>query len=146
MRPAPGTWGSLAALPVAWAAWQAGGAALLLAAAVAAFVAGLWSSAVVIRDAADKDPKFVVIDEVAGQLLATLPIALWPGQAAGSGGLLGLALAFVLFRAFDIAKPWPIGWIDRRLPGAWGVMLDDIAAGLIAALLVAAILASGVIA
>ncbi len=44
-----------------------------------------------------------------------------------------LGLGFMLFRLFDIAKPWPVGWLDRRLPGAWGVMMDDLAAGLMAA-------------
>jgi phosphatidylglycerophosphatase A len=146
LRPAPGTWGSLAALPIAWFAWQVGGAALLLAAAAAAFVLGLWASAVMVHNSANKDPGFIVIDEVAGQLLAALPIALWSGRSVGPEPLVALALAFGLFRALDIAKPWPIGWIDRRAPGAWGVMLDDIAAGLIAALLLAAILATGVIA
>lgn len=145
LRPAPGTWGSLVALPLAWLAWQGGGVALLLAAAVAAFAGGLWASAVMVRGSAVKDPGFIVIDEVAGQLLAALPIPWWFDQSAGLGSVMAMGLAFVLFRAFDIGKPWPIGWIDRRVTGAWGVMLDDVAAGLIAALILAAILATGVI-
>jgi phosphatidylglycerophosphatase A len=54
-------------------------------------------------------------------------------------------LAFALFRLLDIAKPWPISWLDREIPGGWGVMLDDIAAGVIAALVCAAAVAGGLL-
>ncbi len=73
------------------------------------------------------DPGWVVIDEVAGQCLALLAL---PRPSWG-----GAALAFVLFRVLDIAKPGPIGWADRQ-GGAWGIMADDLIAGFIACLLV----------
>ena len=75
------------------------------------------------------DPGWVVIDEIAGQMLAllALPRPSWAGAA----------LAFALFRALDIAKPGPIGWADRQ-GGAWGIMADDLIAGFIACLIVGA--------
>lgn len=72
---------------------------------------------------ADKDPSKVTIDEVAGQLVTfAFHSFSWPAMIAG----------FVLFRIFDIAKPWPVRTIDRKLPGGWGVVLDDIMAGVYA--------------
>ncbi len=68
----------------------------------------------------------MVVDEVVGQWLTLLSAALDP--------LLYLA-GFAFFRGFDIVKPWPIGWADRRIPGAYGVMLDDVLAGLYAGVL-----------
>ena len=99
----------------------------LAAAVLLAVVAGLWA---IPRAAGEADPGWVVIDEVAGMWLAMLPLARpsWPGVLA----------AFALFRLFDIAKPGPIGAIDR-MPGRVGVMGDDLAAGLAAAILVAAL-------
>ena len=119
----PGTWGSLASLPLAWliAGWL--GPAGLAGAAMLAFLAGCWASGVYIAAGDDPDPSPVVIDEVAGQWLTLL---LAPREIAW------YALAFVLFRFFDILKPWPIGWLERRVPGALGVMLDDVAAALAA--------------
>jgi len=73
------------------------------------------------------DPRWVVIDEIAGQCLALLAL---PRPSWG-----GAALAFVLFRALDIFKPGPIGWADRQ-GGAWGIMADDLIAGFAACLLV----------
>ena len=82
----------------------------------------------------DHDPSGIVIDEVAGQWLAFLPVSV--GAAHTSAALTALypgwIAAFVLFRLFDIWKPGPIGWADRR-GDSLGVMLDDILAGVIAA-------------
>lgn len=142
LRPAPGTWGSLAALPVAWAVCTLGGAWALLAALLLVIFAGVWATAAEIARGADPDPAEIVIDEVAGQWVAVLPVVigaahtgtelarLWPGWVA----------AFVLFRLFDIWKPGPVGWADRR-QGAWGVMLDDLIAGGFAAVGVMALAA-----
>ncbi|TNF62660.1 MAG: phosphatidylglycerophosphatase A [Rhodobacteraceae bacterium] len=140
LRPAPGTWGSLAALPVAWALHQLGGFPLLAAATVLAFALGWWATAEVTRGAADHDPSEVVIDEVAGQWLALWAIS-WPAWAHGIPVLAlwpGWVAAFLLFRLFDIWKPGPVGWADRR-GDALGVMLDDVIAGALAALGVAAL-------
>jgi phosphatidylglycerophosphatase A len=100
----------------------------LLAAAAVALAAGLWASARYCRACGEKDPSGVVIDEVAGQWLALAPIAV-PDPVL-------YAIGFFAFRILDIIKPWPAGWCDRKLGGAPGVMFDDIAAGLYAALVV----------
>jgi phosphatidylglycerophosphatase A len=135
LQPAPGTWGSLAALPLGWALHQLGGFPLLVAAIGAVFILGVGVTDVLIRGKDDHDPSEIVIDEVAGQLIALAPLSwsagrmglditvLWPGWIA----------AFVLFRLFDIWKPGPVGWADRR-GDAQGVMLDDVIAGALAAL------------
>ena len=141
LRPASGTWGSLATLPLFWASYQFIGFGGVLLCTPAIFFLGWWATANYIRAAASHDPSEVVIDEVAGQWIALLPIAfvmsfsnastsaLWPEWAA----------AFVLFRLFDITKPGPIGWADRR-DDALGVMLDDCIAGVLAAVGVAIVI------
>lgn len=117
LRPAPGTWGSAAVLgAVALGPWPC------LVLAVGCGVAGLWAVARLPEAAAD--PGWVVIDEAAGQLLT---LAALPAGA----GIVGVALAFALFRLFDILKPGPVGWADRRT-GAVGVILDDVLAGVLA--------------
>ncbi|MEP2027869.1 MAG: phosphatidylglycerophosphatase A [Paracoccaceae bacterium] len=142
IRPAPGTWGSLVALPLAWGLHQAGGVPLLLVASAVVFVIGWWATIEMTRGKEDHDPSEIVIDEVIGQWIALLPLSfgatrmgvditvLWPGWIA----------AFVLFRLFDILKPGPVGWADRR-NDALGVMLDDVIAGVFAALGVLALAA-----
>ncbi|MFY0680027.1 MAG: phosphatidylglycerophosphatase A [Thalassovita sp.] len=137
MRPAPGTWGSLAALPVGWALYVLGGLPAFLIATLLVFFVGWWATAKDTEGKDDHDPSEIVIDEVAGQWIALLPIvvgaahagvpvlAMWPGWI----------VAFLGFRLFDIWKPGPVGWADRR-GDALGVMLDDVIAGVFAALLV----------
>ena len=134
MRPAPGTWGSLAALPMAWVLHTLGGFPLLAIATLVVFAGGLWAPRVMTDGQDDHDPSEIVIDEVAGQFIALWAIsypswahgiditALWPGWVAG----------FALFRLFDITKPGPVGWADRR-GDPMGVMLDDVIAGIFAA-------------
>ena len=134
LRPAPGTWGSLAALPLAWVLHTLGGFPLLVIGTLTAFFGGLWATRVMTAGQDDHDPSEIVIDEVAGQFIAIWAIsypswahgiditALWPGWIAG----------FLLFRLFDITKPGPIGWADRR-GDPMGVMLDDVIAGIFAA-------------
>jgi phosphatidylglycerophosphatase A len=138
LRPASGTWGSLAALPLAWALHQIGGFWLLAAATLAVAAIGWWAVAREIAGSDIKDPSEIVIDEVAGQWIALWPVsfgavfagaevlALWPG----------IVTAFLAFRLFDIWKPGPVGWADRQ-DGAMGVMADDLIAGWLAALVVA---------
>lgn len=140
MKPAPGTWGSLAALPLAWAIHTLGGFPALAMATLVVCVIGWWATAEATKGAADHDPSEIVIDEVAGQWIALWPVsagawhvgadisALWPGWIA----------AFAFFRLFDIWKPGPVGWADKRHDAA-GVMLDDIVAGVLAAICVAAL-------
>ena len=135
LKPAPGTWGSLAALPFAFAILSVGGWMLLGICAAVAYFAGLWATKVETADADDHDPSEIVIDEVVGQWIALLPV----GYGAASSGVDLLALwpgwiaAFVLFRLFDITKPSLVGWADKR-NDAIGVMLDDVIAGIMAAI------------
>jgi len=133
---APGTWGSLAALPCGWLLYWLTGPLGLLAGTAVVFCLGLWAAQGYEQSLAVQDPGAIVIDEVAGQWLALLAA----GLHGGSLTLPGIALAFLLFRGFDVAKPWPIGWADRHLKGAFGIMADDIIAGLYAAVLVYALL------
>jgi len=123
---APGTVGSLMALPFGYFIADAFGAIGLLGSIVLVTIIGISVSNTYMAQADEHDPGPVVIDEVAGQWLALLPIAAmltWQGVFA----------AFVLFRIFDIFKPWPISWVDREVPGGLGVMLDDVLAGIAAA-------------
>lgn len=148
LKPASGTWGSAAALPLAWVLHVLGGPALILAAIVLVFGAGLWATRILTAGQEDEDPSEIVADEVAGQLVALLPLsfgaahvnvditALWPGWVA----------AFLLFRLFDIWKVGLVGWADRR-GDPLGVMLDDVIAGVLAAIgvVILAALAHGVL-
>lgn len=123
---APGTVGSLAALPFGLWISDLFGIAGLIAGVVIVSLIGISVSNTYMDQAGQHDPGPVVIDEVAGQWLALIPIATvltWQG----------VLLAFLLFRVFDIFKPWPISWADRDVSGGLGVMLDDILAGIAAA-------------
>lgn len=142
MRPAPGTWGSLAALPFAWAIYVLGGVWVFALASVAVFCAGLWATKRETAGQDDHDPSEIVVDEVAGQWIALLPVAYGAGMMGVDVLRLwpGIVSAFVLFRLFDILKPGPIGWADRR-GDALGVMLDDVFAGIAAALVTVALAA-----
>jgi phosphatidylglycerophosphatase A len=118
---APGTWASLAALPCGWLLRLYFGVPGLQIAAALAFVAGWWASARVARASGIGDPGAVVIDEIAAQwlILAATPLdCRW------------YAAAFLLFRLFDIWKPFPINRLDRTVKGGFGIMLDDIAAAI----------------
>lgn len=130
----PGTWGSLAALPFAWFIISAGGWALLLCAIAVLFCVGVWGAARYEEVSARKDPGEVVVDEVAGQWLAMLPVAIWIPEMPGM--LIASLPAFILFRLFDIWKPWPVSLCERRFRGGLGIMIDDIAAGIYAVLTV----------
>ena len=132
---APGTWGSLAALPFAWVIATMAGPAGLLTATAVVFVLGVWASGSFTRRTGRKDPGMIVIDEVAGQWLTLVVAPVDPYYYLAG---------FVLFRIADITKPWPASWADRKLGGGLGVMLDDVFAGAYAAaVLFAAQLYSG---
>ena len=141
LKPAPGTWGSLAGLG-AWLllVWIVRGWALpswvLLAAPLVLTLMAVWAADAVVKETGQKDPSFVVADEWAGLWIALTPLLftvtlqpqpwlLWTAR---------LVAPFLLFRLFDIWKP---GAVDRaqQLPGGWGVVADDVLAGLLAALL-----------
>ena len=142
LKPAPGTWGSLAALPVAYAILSFGGFWLLLNLTFFVFMSGWIATRELTKGQADHDPSYIVIDEVVGQWIALFPVgygammmsvdllALYPGWIA----------AFVLFRLFDITKPWLVGKLDAR-NDPLGVMMDDVVAGVFAAIGVIALAA-----
>ena len=134
LRPFPGTWASLAALPAAWGLHVLGGPLLLALGVLVAFASGWWATAMETNGKDDPDPSEIVIDEVAGQWLAFLPVSIGAAHAGAALTALwpGWITAFVAFRLFDIWKPGPIGWADRR-GDALGVMLDDVLAGIAAA-------------
>ena len=116
---APGTWGTLAAVPLVWVLnhfgefWEAIGLIILVPMAI-------WSSGLAERHLGRNDPSEVVVDEVAGFLLTLFLLPLnW----------VTLSLGFVLFRFFDIAKPFPIRRVEKKVRGGTGVVLDDLLAG-----------------
>jgi len=128
LKPGPGTYGSIAALLLwfgAAHAFQPAPAALAIAttiAAIALTLIGIPAATIVARESGRKDPGLVVIDEAAGQLIALIAIpADWRHAA----------LSLLLFRVFDILKPPPVRQLER-LPTGTGIMLDDVAAGLLA--------------
>jgi phosphatidylglycerophosphatase A len=131
LKPGPGTYGSIAAVLLWYAAAHTlhpAPTALAIGTAIAAILAtviGIPAATIVARESGREDPGHVVIDEVAGQLIALIAIpADWPHAA----------LSLLLFRLFDILKPPPIRQLER-LPAGTGIMLDDVAAGLFALVL-----------
>lgn len=122
---APGTWASLLALPVGWLLLAGVGVWGLVGATLTVTVAGIWSAARVADATGIEDPSMVVIDEVAGQWVTLVGLAFLIAEPSA----VEYAIAFVAFRVFDIAKPWPVSWADRRVDGGLGVMLDDLLAG-----------------
>jgi phosphatidylglycerophosphatase A len=121
---APGTAGSAVGLLLFWplaglgVTWQIGAALVL-------FVVGTFAAGRVAREVGSKDPGLVVVDEVVGMWVTLTGVPLGPMTAA---------LGFLLFRAADVVKPWPARDLER-LPGGWGIMADDVAAGVYAQLL-----------
>jgi phosphatidylglycerophosphatase A len=132
---APGTWGSLAALPFAWGLLMIGGPSALGTGVAVAIAVGIWSCDVYVTETGKPDPSECVIDELAGQWIACMAAPLT---------LPGFALAFVAFRLFDIWKPWPISAAETAR-GGLGVMADDLVAGIFAAIVVAAAHATGLV-
>lgn len=138
LKPASGTWASAITVALGVLAYQAGLALLVPIGAVVATVAGFLAVPPYLRATGGEDPSEVVIDEVAGQLLALsfTIIPLWWHQVPDLlfGAWPGWLVPFLLFRLFDIWKPWLVGRADRRGDPA-GVMLDDLWAGLFAGVL-----------
>lgn len=139
LHPGPGTWGSAATVLL----WAAAAHALspnlrtptAIALAVLITLVGIPAATRVARACATKDPQFVVIDEVAGQLIALIAVPLaWKTFLAG----------FILFRVFDIFKPPPVRQLEK-LPEGIGIVLDDVAAGLYALVVMQLLLRSGLI-
>ena len=128
---APGTFGTLAAIPVVVLLHQLQFSWLLAPLTLLAIFGGVWATAHYLKQSGQSgDPKEVVIDEVAGVwlLFSIMPLYHLPASYDMAGAM--YLMGFVAFRFFDILKPWPISVIDRRMKGAWGIMLDDLAAAL----------------
>ena len=119
---APGTFGTLAALPIYWL-MQDLSLAMYLAFTVFAFVAGIWICQQAANWLAKEDPSAVVWDEIVGYLVTMI---------AAPSGWQWMVIGFVLFRFFDIVKPWPISYADKNLHGGFGIMVDDVIAGIFA--------------
>lgn len=124
-RKAPGTFGSAAAV-LPWLLIRDLPAAGYLAVVALTFAVGVWAAQRVIDQIATEDPGLVVIDEWVG---------LWLTLFVLPAGWIWVLGGFLAFRAFDILKPWPIGWADRKLKGGMGTMVDDALAGVMAFLL-----------
>ncbi|MGC9417361.1 MAG: phosphatidylglycerophosphatase A family protein [Rhodovulum sp.] len=142
LRPASGTWGSLAALPIFWALHVLGGPVLTALAFVAVTLVGWWAIAQDSYGQSDPDQSEYVIDEVSGMWLALMPVS-YGASFAGVDVLAlypGWIVAFFGFRLFDIWKPGPIGWADRKKTPL-GVMLDDVLAGIATGIMVIALAA-----
>jgi len=134
---APGTWGSLAALLAApWLFLPLEPLARVLV-VLLILVVGVWASSRAEQVLGRADPGCVVVDEWCGQWMTLLPFAaLSPGE---------LLAGFVFFRLADIIKPWPIRWVDQKVKGGLGIMLDDCLAAIPAAAALWAVVSLGVL-
>lgn len=138
---APGTMGSLGTLPLAYLLIYFGGFYTLIISAFIIFVIGVIATAIVIKESGDDDPSKVVIDETVGQLLSFSIVAyLAPEYLLGYSSLLYYIAGFAFFRFFDILKMGPVKYADTKIKNAYGVMLDDVFAGIFAAILLLGVL------
>jgi phosphatidylglycerophosphatase A len=133
---APGTWGSALAVAIfvlfsPLGVWQFG------VTLIALFFLGIWAADTAERVLGREDDRRIVIDEVGGQLVALAPLLV----LGSSRSLPALVTGFVLFRCFDIWKPGPVRWTERRFTGGVGVMMDDLVAGMLSAVLLGAAVA-----
>jgi phosphatidylglycerophosphatase A len=128
---AQGTFGSLAAI-VPWLLLRDLSVPVWLVIIALSFALGVWACEVAGRILGVADHRSLVWDEFVGQWIALLPALLAPWWAVAAG--------FILFRLFDVWKPWPIAWFDRRVKGGFGVMLDDVIAGIFAGVVLLSIL------
>lgn len=132
ITPAPGTWGSIAALPLAAGLHLAGVQGVMLAwLALPLFVLGVWVCDVTGRALGVADSGHIVWDEIVAMLLVLAAVPATP---------VAWLAALLAFRVFDIVKPWPIRWLDARVHGGFGVMLDDVVAALFAVIVLQPVL------
>ncbi len=117
--PGPGTWGTIGGLVFGIPLLYATNGTIVFFTALILFILGLWATRKLEEKTGEHDQSFIVIDEVVAILLII--------AVTGTNPVLVLG-GFLLFRLFDIWKPWPIRWADRKIGGAWGVMIDDLLA------------------
>ena len=129
---APGTFGSLVGVGIFWLLVRAKVAnpLVIIVAILAVTFAGIWAGSRVEQVSGRKDPGKVVVDEVAGQMIALFPLTLFARWSTGA-----VILSFILFRFFDIVKPYPANRL-QDLDGGMGIMLDDLVAGVYGAVIV----------
>ncbi|WP_426700717.1 phosphatidylglycerophosphatase A family protein [Rhodanobacter sp. Col0626] len=127
---AQGTFGSLAAL-LPWLLLRELALPWYVIVLLFGFGVGVWACNVASRAIGVDDHRSIVWDEFIGQWIALLPLLVLPAS------WWAIAVGFVLFRLFDVWKPWPISWLDRRVKGGMGVMIDDVIAGIFAAIVLA---------
>lgn len=121
--PAPGFWGTLGTMPLGIALLATTSKPTILCISLLLFIIGLWAAHKFEKQSKSHDSSMIVIDETVGILITLLFAA---------PNAISILLAFLLFRLFDSAKPWPISVLDKKVNGAFGVMIDDVAAGLVA--------------
>ncbi|WP_289031752.1 phosphatidylglycerophosphatase A [uncultured Paraglaciecola sp.] len=120
---APGTFGTVAALPLVAALALYTSLPIYIAITIIASVVGIWICGITANDMQVHDDSSIVWDEVAGMLITMIAVPLsWQT----------LLLGFILFRIFDILKPWPISYLDKNAHGGFGIMIDDVLAGIFA--------------
>ena len=119
---APGTMGTLMAIPLYLLLLQLSPQGYLIAVALS-FIAGVYICHVSAKDLGVHDHPGIVWDEFVGY---------WITMIAAPSGWVWIVAGFALFRLFDIAKPWPISWCDKHVHGGFGIMIDDVLAGLLA--------------
>lgn len=116
----PGTWGTLLAVPIYLAFQSLFNTTNYLLVLILMVVFGCWIADKTVKDTGLNDPGFIVWDEIVGFLLAMFLVPT---------GAVWVWSAFILFRVFDILKPWPIKWIEKKCPGGYGIIFDDLMAG-----------------
>lgn len=133
MPKAPGTFGTLPAIVLVWLFAPLDVAAYMGVVVFAAII-GIYLCGATAKAMGEHDAPAIVWDEIAGYMIAMIAVPVsWQS----------LLLAFVLFRIFDIIKPWPISWLDKKVDGGFGIMLDDIVAGFITLVLMHIVLSLG---
>lgn len=130
---APGTLGSIVALPLVWFMMLLGGIEGLLICLLFVGLFGYAVTAMALRYTDDEDPSFIVIDEVVAQMMVFIPSIIFFPEYTWHPVM--YIMGFALFRLFDIVKPLHVGEVDRNIHGAFGVMLDDIIAAFYASVL-----------
>lgn len=133
MPKAPGTFGTLPAIVLVWL-FAPLDVAAYMGVVVFAVIIGIYLCGATAKAMGEHDAPAIVWDEIAGYMIAMIAVPVsWQS----------LLLAFVLFRIFDIIKPWPISWLDKKVDGGFGIMLDDIVAGFISLVLMHVVLSLG---
>lgn len=139
LRPAPGTWGTLGAVPFGIILCMAGSPLPLIAAIIAVTWFGTKATEQFQEATETHDSKMIVVDEVAGQWIAMLPLAYFWDYLTGQHAIFILT-SFILFRIFDITKLWPACYFDKKVHTAFSVMADDLIAGVYAAIILTGLL------